>query len=502
MAKISKKTDSKKFCFVRKSAFIILTLITLNSNLAIALDTTSDREFIISERNKNAYGFYAAKSGDTIAKIAKKYNGDANIIHAENSDIAGVDSPLPKDKQIKIPVSELRNTLKREIMIAGKTSEPEISYSLETNTIKVSGKGSVASITDINNSINNPTILQNLGNKEWLLRANLLVTENASLIIDGNDTIWLKILSNAEKFATIKSNSGNILIKNTKITSWDEENNSVDLNDSDGRSFVLMIYNGRMDIENSEIAYLGNKLIPEIGGGSYGISYRIPKNTFKKYLVAGNIKTNKIHHNYYGIYTFGATGMKIENNEVYENIQYGIDPHDDSNNLSIRGNIVHNNGNHGIITSKRCFYNLAKFNTVYGNRLHGMMLDKQSNFTIFENNTVFDNLSDGIAVYDSHYNIIDNNEVRNAKSGVRISFGSTKNYVETNTLSSNKNGVLIYGSSNGNYVLDNIIFNNTIGISIKDSTENIIQNNLKNGDNLIDLKLLNADGNIIDEPLL
>lgn len=39
---------------------------------------------------------------------------------------------------------------------------------------------------------------------------------------------------------------------------------------------------------------------------------------------------------------------------MYNNIQYGFDPHDDSDFLNIHDNTVYNNGNHGIIASKRC----------------------------------------------------------------------------------------------------------------------------------------------------
>lgn len=476
----------------------ILIFIALNYSIVFAVDTVSDKEFILSEISRNHYGFYAAKNGDTIARIAKKYNADPNIILTENMDISDINSPLIVGQEIKIPVSELRHTLKREVLIPNATRSPEISYSSDNNTITITGKGSVATIADIYNVLNNSAILEK-NMKEWILRANLSVGEEVSLIIDGNDVIWLKLLSQEGGFITLKSRNGNILIKNTKITSWDELNNSVDLNHDDGRSFILMSHNGRMDIENSEIAYLGNKLIPEIGGGSYGISWRIPNNTFKKYLVTGNIKTSRIHHNYYGVYTFGATGMKIENNEVYENIQYGIDPHDDSNNLAIRENIVHNNGNHGIITSKRCVYNLAKFNIVYNNALHGMMLDRQSNFTIFESNTIYGNGADGIALSGSSYNILKRNEIRdNAKNGIRISFESEKNYSEWNTVTINEKGIFVYGISNGNYILNNSILGNEIGIYIKDSTENAVQNSLHAGDNIIDLKLINADGNIID----
>ena len=39
---------------------------------------------------------------------------------------------------------------------------------------------------------------------------------------------------------------------------------------------------------------------------------------------------------------------------MHDNTAYGFDPHDDSDFLTIHDNEVYNNGNHGIIASKRC----------------------------------------------------------------------------------------------------------------------------------------------------
>ena len=50
---------------------------------------------------------------------------------------------------------------------------------------------------------------------------------------------------------------------------------------------------------------------------------------------------------------------------MHDNHQYGFDPHDDSDYLTIANNEVYNNGNHGIIASKRC--NNVK---IYGNEVY------------------------------------------------------------------------------------------------------------------------------------
>jgi len=56
--------------------------------------------------------------------------------------------------------------------------------------------------------------------------------------------------------------------------------------------------------------------------------------------VTGEVRGSSFHHNYYGAYSFGAQEMIFQNNEFHHNIQYGLDPHDDSNNFLVEGNNI------------------------------------------------------------------------------------------------------------------------------------------------------------------
>ena len=70
--------------------------------------------------------------------------------------------------------------------------------------------------------------------------------------------------------------------------------------------------------------------------------------------VYGNIYDSDIHHNHFGVYTYGHQQGDWRRNKMHDNTAYGFDPHDDSDFLTIHDNEVYNNGNHGIIASKRC----------------------------------------------------------------------------------------------------------------------------------------------------
>ena len=106
------------------------------------------------------------------------------------------------------------------------------------------------------------------------------------------------------------------------------------------------------DLINTEAAYLGY-----LASESYGLTWKVRgfckdlsnHDVFTTTNVYGDIKNSDIHHNYYGHYSFGHQGGVWTNNKMHHNHQYGFDPHDDSDYLTIANNDVYDNVNHGTI---------------------------------------------------------------------------------------------------------------------------------------------------------
>ncbi|MEP7190583.1 MAG: right-handed parallel beta-helix repeat-containing protein, partial [Roseiflexaceae bacterium] len=150
--------------------------------------------------------------------------------------------------------------------------------------------------------------------------------------------------------------------------------------------------------------------------------------------VFGAVSGSTFHHNYFGSYTFGGYCMRWADNTFANNIQYGLDPHDDSDFLTISGNTFRDNGDHGLICSVECDHLVITNNQSYGN-LIGIMLHNLVSASVIEGNTVANNRQDGIALFDSHDNVVRNNTVtNNAISAIRLSVGSSRNLIENNTL--------------------------------------------------------------------
>lgn len=445
------------------------------------------------ERASHRAGTYVTRLGDTPFLLARKFNltpAQASALFAGRPQHVWIRPGI----KLSIPVEYLGNSLSASLASAPIT-RLSILYDPLTDTITVKGKGSVVTLDTIASATAirfRPELITETAPGEWLLRSNLYIAEGATLILDGGQVKWLKLLSTDKKYIRLRSYNGGILIRNTKITSWDEASGSPDTKYQDGRAYIIAQANGRMDVLDSEIAYLGYPRAKEIQGanpvgGVYGLSWKIPNSTIGQYLLAGNVIGSRIHDNYFGIYTFGATGMIIRGNELYDNVQYGIDPHDDSSNLLIENNYVHNNGNHGIIVSKRVVYSTIRNNRSINNRLHGIMLDRQSDYNLVENNISTGNVN-GIAVYDSHHNLVRGNTFVGNRFGIRANMNSSENDFRANSIRSSEKGVYLYGGARGNLVQDNEIVSNTQGVSLKETSGNFILDSLVSGKNTIAIK--------------
>lgn len=458
---------------------------------------------LTKENQADPYGYYIVKTGETLALLQRRFNvvPSGRILNADTKAPLSTFGNIAAGTKIAIPVAELRNPINPSLLNT-VAKPPRVTYDAPTNTIFVNQGGSVATLAKINSALSpaNKRLLEQTASGEWILRANLYIGKDVTLIISGQEVSYLKLKSDDNGFVWMRSETGNMLFSRTKITSWDETKNTPDLSHANGRAYITAKNSGRMDILNSELAYLGYVGAPNRGGpfgGSYGVSWKIKSGGLYDRLLTGVVEGNEFHNNYFGVYTYGATGIVFRKNKFYNNIEYGLDPHDDSNNMLISDNEAYQNGNHGIIISKRCFNNIIINNTSYNNRLHGIMLDRSSNNNLVQGNTVYGNV-DGIAIYDSHKNVILDNKIQNNVRGIRLNEGSAENFMENNTVTTNSRGVYIYNRAQKNIVVNNFITNNEIGITLKNANQNILLNNFKVLENARDGRITeDAQDNII-----
>ena len=426
--------------------------------------------------------------GETISSIAFQYNVPLDqLIYANSGHLAYGSyfySPSPTaGTALSIPPPDF-DFVADPSFYEDTTKYPYffIEADLEKGPIRVYGNQSVVTLTTIRDYVGE-TAIKEVSPKVWELYRPLELYSGTTLVLDKSEVEWLRLISRPDFITSIKGFDTVIEMKNVKVTSWDNIAKDYDSNHLDGRSYIVVKDASRMDIYNSEIAYLGYSRPLEHPFSTYGLSWRMSTGKLKTTILSGEVLDSKFHHNYFGAYTYGATGMIWQGNEFYDNIRYGLDPHDDSNGFLVENNVAYDNGTHGIIFSKRCLYNTIRNNISYNNGSHGIMIHAQSNFNIIENNKLFGNI-DGIALHSSHKNIIRNNEIYGNKIGVRGYFAATNNELLENKISKNSlYGIYFYDKSDNNNVKQNLLSENKFALYIK-TDGNQINNNVIEANNI------------------
>ncbi len=329
----------------------------------------------------------------------------------------------------------------------GQTLDPScVSHDSSAETIRL--KCGNATLADIEAALTDKDLLKQEQSKVWILDANLIVENDASLSITGDEVSWLKIETPRGLVSY-----GDVLIDSVKLTSWDIGTKSYALTDGQRpRSYIVAWEEGtgQLNITNSEIAYLGYD-----SGRKQGLAY---------YSGHGSvIKNNNIHHMWYGFYSDNVGFIRIENNRIHDNIIYGLDPHARSHDMVISNNVVNNiTRGAGIICSVDCYNIVIEKNVVYDVGVAGIMLSRNTTNSVIRDNVVYNSgdTGAGISVDDSRNNQIYNNVVSIGKYGIKVSTNASHNLVYNNTVSNYASyGLCMIDNSSFNKVYDNTISN-------------------------------------------
>lgn len=383
-----------------------------------------------------------------------------------------------------------------------------IRYSASSNRVYISGPSIVCTLSEIDAVADQADIrLIDPVNNIWFMGVSIILNDGASLVMNhpslGGDVAELRLKSNNEfaqnNIVQITASQGVIYMNGITVRSWDELSNDVDTEHEiyrrafiQARSFLDgsgVPRQSGMNIQNSDIGYLGF-----FGPEAYGLSWKVngtSPDIFDQVEVFGDVINSRIHDNFYGLYMFGALGMQIQDNEIFNNALYGIDPHDNSDNLYIVGNNVHNNGRHGIICSRFCDHLVIRTNSAHANGGNGIMLHRLVEASVVEGNDVYDNVDSGIALFDSHTNTIRLNRSHGNSRGIRLSVGSSRNLIERNEFLDNTIfGIYFYAGSdlptisggtvrpnNNRFLSNRIEGSGQHGLDMGDSDDNTFERN-------------------------
>jgi mannuronan 5-epimerase len=365
-----------------------------------------------------------------------------------------------------------------------------------------------STLSDVSSAIDDISILKKESPKGiWFLNSSLIISDGATLTISSNDVKWLKINSQRrsdgisglplEKDIDDDVSTpyriqvfGRLELNGVKVTSWDPFSNNYTSQRPDGmiaRPYITVEDGANPSrITNSEIAYLGYNDSHKQGLTFYG----------------GDRSTligNRIHNLWFGLYTRNIGHMVIENNTVYNNLRYGIDPHHNSSDMAIKNNHIFNN-RIGLICSVDCYNILFEGNQIHYNKEIGLMLSRNNVKSIARHNNI-SNSETGISVSESHNNQVYDNTISNSLDGIKVRAGSSGNLINNNTImNTSECGIVVYLKAKNNTIADNFLLNyNASGICLKNgANENkFYSNSLEDtGKYGINVKDTNAVGNI------
>ncbi len=330
-----------------------------------------------------------------------------------------------------------------------------VRYSATSDTIYLTAPGPVDTLSEIKAACPAAPLVQPSPGV-WELNSDLVIQGGARLNLSGDvKELRLQSLPSGltKDVSALIAQYGTIDIRGVKVTSWNGTGPDTDLTvptgGTRGRAFVRAVSYmegstprpSRMNIVDSDLGFLGYN-----AAESYGISYKArgcgasTPAICNVLDVFGTQTGSTFHDNYIGTYTWGAKDMQFDHNKYTHNKYYGLDPHDDSDYLTITNNIFSENGNHGLICSQRCDHlvirgNTSSHNTSATAETHGIMLHRGVTDTVVENNIVENNSTGGgIVVFDSVGNTIKGNTVTGNKYGLRFSVGTKDLAVKDNTV--------------------------------------------------------------------
>lgn len=390
----------------------------------------------------------------------------------KDTNLTSIDNSLSSHSLRSYAVTTTNNTNNSS---KGSDNQLCVEYYNRSRTVNLCG--GIVSLSVLSKILDQPEILNHTSERDWLLNANIIIANGATLVINSEDTASLRINSTGATAYSIMV-EGNLLIDKTRISSWNSAANADTPLEIQGlpRSYLFVPRNstGQMNITNSNISNLGFASTKD----TWGISYYSG--------IGSKIENNTIYSNFRGVHLApNASNISIANNTIHDSLQYGLNLYG-AKHITVSDNEISNSGYDGIICSHLCGHVLVQSNRISNNSRNGIMLSDQSSNSSLHNNSIFDNKRSGVSIYNSHNNTVSNNNIRDNGVGLTITQASHSNSINKNSIiGSLENGLTVRGDSKENHIVKNAInISNGPGMYVKDSRNNLfVKNNVTENSN-------------------
>jgi parallel beta-helix repeat protein len=315
----------------------------------------------------------------------------------------------------------------------------------------------------------------------WSVSETIVVSHGATLTVAAPSVRELRLVDTDHSFTDIVGWGSNVRFVGAPhrlllVRSWDVRTRRSDVSLEDGRGSVQTREGGRIDAAWTDFSNLGF-YAGRVSGVAVVSRYGEPRG-------GGTLVHSTFTGNFFGAYSYNAEAMRFIDDRFTDNIIYGLDPHDNSDDFVVRGNLAAGNGRHGIIFSRFCDRNLIIDNVSERNGWHGIVLDDgksadgPSNENVVAHNLIRDNGLVGVSIDGSDRNLISDNAIVGGDQGIRVYGPATGDRLEGNTIRRPRSfGILLDHPSSNATVAGNTITGASDGVRIRDAPDSVVANN-------------------------
>ena len=377
-----------------------------------------------------------------------------------------------------------------------------------------------------------PSTLVRQPDGSYLLSEDIVVDAGATLDIESDSGLVLRMSSTGDAFTSIVTLGGSLAIGGTEtrpitISSWDATTGKVDSDTTDGRSYIRVIggnaklsyvdfnhlgfwsgVTGGVSLTGTQKADLGSaiantgsdsasplpnvfgtSLLPATGSGSGSGTLSITPDLTGYSYVSALVQNVKVSDDAFGLFVSSAEGVAVSHVSVTRSLVDGIVFHRDVTDSTITNTSSSHNAVDGVILTRatsgvELSTVTAQHNGRNGITIEGGALATGPNATGVPVSTYGNN------------GVTNSNASDNAHYGIAI-IGGTNMRVVGNTASNDVSGIVVSGAASATSVRNNLVEHSSKqGIALRDAgTNTLVQGNTIDGAD-IGIYARNAGGNL------
>jgi parallel beta-helix repeat protein len=445
-------------------------------------------------------------------------------------------STYPGDPKSEALLTEAENT--RLISVRSVVNQADITgassagpYRLvtgKTYTLVLPARASAYTFRDLQEL--EPSTLVRQPDGSYLLGEDIVVDAGATLDIESDTGLVLRMSSTSDAFTSIVTLGGSLAIGGTEtrpitISSWDPTTGKVDNDTTDGRSYIRVVggnaklsyvnfnhlgfwsgVTGGVSLTGTQKADLGTaiantgtpttstlpkvfgtSLLPATGTGAGTLSITPDLSGYS--YVSALVQNVNVSDDAFGLFVSSAEGVAVSHVSVSRSLVDGIVFHRDVTNSTITNTTSSHNAVDGVILTRAT--SGVEINTVTAQH------NGRNGITIEGGALAMGPNATGVPVSTYGNNGVSNsNASDNAHYGIAI-IGGTNMRVTGNTASNDVSGVVVSDAASTTSVRNNLIENSSKqGIALRDAgTNTLVQGNTIDGAD-IGIYARNAGGNL------